>query len=43
VKSLSDIGGNEAAAAIKAIETAKRPEMPDREIESLDAVQALYR
>jgi len=43
VKSLSDVGGDEAAAAIKEIEQAKRPEMPDREIESLDAVRALYR
>lgn len=43
VKSLSDIGGNEASAAIKEIEKVKRPEMAGREIESLDAVIALYR
>ena len=43
VKSLSDIGGPEASAAIAAIEEVKRPEMADREIESLDAVLDLYR
>lgn len=43
VKSLSDIGGDEADAAIKKIEKAQRPEMADRELESLDALQALYR